>query len=126
MGLLNDIFNWILGKEKKEETFWSAEEAFQKALNLKKQSKTICKNALISSIQREIKFDVASANGKHQMCYVNSYQDPQILEVLPEVAEYFAELGYDVDLKNGEGFNITNILIINWQHRSVFREEVEQ
>lgn len=58
-----------------------------------------------------------------RMCLIDTFQDPQEKEVLPEVAEYFDSKGYLVDLKNGDDYSLTNILIINWQRGNIFKEE---
>ena len=123
MELFAWIINWLKSEPKKEE-FITADEAFQKALAMKNQSKKEFKERLLKEIQKDIKFDVSGPSASRKLCLVKTYSDLQSMEVLPEIAEYFVDKGYDVDLKNGDNYNETNILIISWQNRQMFKEEV--
>ena len=123
MELFAWIINWLKNEPKKEE-FITANEAFQKASDMKNQSKADFKNKLLNDLKRDIKYDVSGPNATRKLCIVRTYSDLQSMEVLPEIAEYFVDKGYDVDLKNGDNYNETNILIISWQNRQMFREEV--
>lgn len=123
MELFAWIINWLKSEPKKEE-FITADEAFQKALAMKNQSKKEFRERLLKEIQKDIKFDVSGPSASRKLCLVKTYSDLQSMEVLPEIAEYFVDKGYDVDLKNGDNYNETNILIISWQNRQMFREEV--
>jgi hypothetical protein len=116
-----EVYNWLVGKEEKKDTFLTAEEAFFRSMNLKNQTKKECKEKLIKEIQRQIKMDT-SVSGQ-RMCLIDTFQDPQEKEVLPEVAEYFNSKGYLVELKNGDDYSLTNILIINWQRGNIFKDE---
>lgn len=119
--IILEIYNWLTNKEEPKDTFLTAEEAFLRSMNLKKQTKKECKDKLIKEIQRQIKIDTSMAG--QRMCLINTFQDPQEKEVLPEVAEYFDSKGYLVELKNGDDYDTTNILIINWQRGNIFKEE---
>lgn len=119
--MIEEVWNWLSGvKQKpKEEEFMSADEAYRKSLGLKEKSREDFKKALIKNIQRSIKDGVIRYN--NEMCFVSTYSSSREKDVLPEVAEYFVGKGYDVDLKNGEHYPDTNILIINWQNREIFQ-----
>ena len=119
--IILDVYNWLVGKEEKKDTFLTAEEAFLRSMNLKNQTKKECKEKLIKGIQRQIKMDTSIPG--QMMCLIDTFQDPQEKEVLPEVAEYFDSKGYLVELKNGDDYSLTNILIINWQRGNIFKEE---
>ena len=120
--LLLDVYNWFIGKEEpKKDNFITAEDAFLRSMNLKKQTKKECKLKLIKEIQRQIRMDTSISWQK--MCLIDTFQNPQEKEVLPEVAEYFDSKGYLVELKNGDDYSETNILIINWQRGNIFKED---
>ena len=123
--ILRQILEFFTGKKKNEDTFYTADEAFRKSLEIKNSSRAEFKKDMIRYIQREIRYDISSVTSCKRFCIVNLYQSTAEKEVLPEVAEYFREKGYEVDLKNGENYNETNILIVNWQNRNMFREEEE-
>lgn len=118
-----EIYNW-LNKEEPKDNFLTAEEAFLRSMKLKKQTKKECKDKLVREIQKQIKFDTSMSD--QRLCLINTYQDPQEKEVLPDVAEYFDSKGYQVELKNGDDYDITNILIINWQKGNIFKEDMRK
>ena len=121
--ILKQILEFFGKRVEKEDTFYTADEAFRKILEIKQTNRDEFKKSIIKILKREILFDI---NSIKKYCIVNTYSSLAEKDVLPEVADYFREKGYDVDLKNGEDYNETNILIISWQNRNLFREEVAE
>lgn len=116
---IKTIWNYLTGDvNKKKEQFMSADEAYQKALRLKHHTREEFKKRMIKSIQFDIRRDIQNPICK--LCVINTYYDIQSKEILPEIAEHFSGLGYDVKLLNGETYSETNILIINYQNRALF------
>ena len=116
---IKTIWNYLTGDvNNKKEQFMSADEAYQKALRLKHHTREEFKKRMIKSIQFDIRRDIQNPICK--LCVINTYHDVQSKEILPEIAEHFSGLGYDVKLLNGETYRETNILIINYQNRALF------
>lgn len=122
MEIFEKIYNWLMQKkvEKSEENFIRADEAFIQGLDLKHQSRKEFEKKLLKRLKQDIKYDIQVSRN---FCLVKTYSDLQSKEVLPEVAEYLSKEGYDIDLKNGEDYSSTNVLIINWQNKKLFKEE---
>lgn len=118
---MEELLAWInkFFKKQHKDEFITANEAYIRALNMKKQGREAFKSQLLRRVKKEI--NTSSLFG--DLCYVSNFSDLQSKEVLPEIAEYFIGRGYDVVLLNGDNYSETNILIVNWQNQQIFIEE---
>lgn len=114
---LKDFINRIL-KPKSENKFFDASEAYQIAKYNDKLTKEQLKEELIQRLKKRIVTDFKVSN---QFLDITTYDGYREKILLPEIAEYFRNLNYHVDLLNEKEYEDVNVLIINWQNLETFK-----
>lgn len=119
-----DLLKYLgLNPNKRDKKFLTATEAFQASLSKKRTTRAQYLASMIRTVEKEIESDVKDMVPSR--CIVKEYNSPRDRELLSEVADHFAKLEYDVTLLSGEKYPVTNLLIINYQNRALFSEDMD-
>lgn len=105
-------------KHRFEDKIFDATEAYRIAKYNDNLTKEQLKEELIRELRKRIIFDSKISN---QFLDITTYSGYREKLILPEIAEYFRELGYEVDLLNDGKYKNVNVLIINWQNQETFK-----
>lgn len=117
---IKNIFNIFIKNREKRDDFIDASVAYLKSAYSKQYTRDELKEKVISDIKKKITMDIELNRVYVSVLSYSGYREKQ---VLPEVAEYFRDKKYKVDLHNDEDYSNTNVLIINWQNRENFKGE---
>ena len=110
---IKDLFKKIKEVVKGDKRdFYDARKAYQMAKYNDSLTREQVKSKLLESLKRQVTLDVKQAHTFLNITIYDSYREKQLL---PEIAEYFKELGYHVDLLRTGKYENTHVLIINWQ-----------
>lgn len=103
---------------KSEDKFFDASEAYQIAKYNDKLTREQLKERMIEKLKRRI---ISDSKVSGQFLNITTHDGYREKLLLPEIAEYFRELHYRVDLLNTEEYKDVNVLIINWQNLETFK-----
>lgn len=109
---------FVITKQKGEDRFPLAEEAYQLAEYNDRLTKDQIKELLIRELKKRIVSDF-KLSGK--FINISTYDGYREKLLLPEIAEFFRDRGYCVDLLNKGDYEKVNVLIINWQNKETFK-----
>lgn len=111
--LLKNILNF-----RKTNNFPDARSAYQLATYQDTLTKDQLRDQLIESLKKRIKDDIKIYK-KHMD--ITTYEGYREKLVLPEVADFFRGLSYNVDVLSEGNYQDVNVLIINWQGLETFK-----
>lgn len=112
----------LIGKVKKvvksDERFFDAFEAYQVARYNDRLTRDQLKEIMIEELKKRITHDFRESGKFLDITTYDRYREKHLL---PEIADYFRELKYHVDLLNTDEYQDVNVLIINWQNLETIR-----
>lgn len=116
IAIIKNFIDRIKGKSNEE--FFSATEAYQIAKYNDTLTRDQLKEMMIDQLKRRIISDFRVAGKFIDITTYDGYREKLLL---PEIAEFFREHKYHVDLLNEGEYDNVNVLIINWQNSETFR-----
>ena len=116
--ILKGLVDRIKRTIKSEDKFFDASEAYQIAKYNDKLTREQLKEKLIEKLKKRIVSDFKISG---QFLDITTYEGYREKLLLPEIAEYFRDLKYHVDLLNDNEYKEVNVLIINWQNLETFK-----